>query len=238
MNQINISKRTIINCLIALTLVFCYAGCNNDDETDVPATGITASAEALTLEIKQAEALTATIAPANATIQRYSWESSNKSVADVNNAGLVTGLAKGTANIVVKTPRDGYTDTVKVTVLGPVVVVPEIAGTYTGIVTMNGAAVGADIPLELKYTSETTVSIDTRATIMGGIMTLHVHGDALSVTLTDDVYTVSGDAITDNFGYGDKKTTVNGTVDASGKIYLHIVVDSISEKVEYNGQKK
>ncbi|MCK9561446.1 MAG: CIA30 family protein [Bacteroidales bacterium] len=43
--------------------------------------------------------LTATVIPANATDPTYVWKSSNEAVATVNNSGVVTALAQGTANI-------------------------------------------------------------------------------------------------------------------------------------------
>jgi hypothetical protein len=224
--------------LIVLFLVFSFTRCNDENETYVPVTSITASIASLTLEIGQKESLIATINPSNATIQRYSWESSNSGVASVDNSGVVTGLVKGTADVILKTPREGYTDTVKVTVLGPPIDVSVVAGNYSGVVTMNGTPVAAGVPLEIQFTSESTVSIDTRATIMAGLMTLHVHGNSLSITRDDDIYTISGNAITDDYGYGAKNTTINGTVNSNGTINLIIRIDSISETVAYIGRKE
>ncbi len=247
MKQFNIFKNRIVNrrsalgnCLIALAIVFCYTGCKDDDEkTYVPVTSITASAKSLTLEMGQKEALVATISPENATIQRYSWESSSPGVASVTNSGIVTGLIKGSTNIILKSPREGWTDTVKVTVLGPPIDVAKVAGTYTGTVTMDGATAATNVGFTIQFTSESTISIDTRATVMGGLMTLHVHGNALSVVRNDDdTYTISGNAITDNFGYGDKNTTINGTLAVDGTLTLNIKIDSITQKVGYTGKKK
>jgi uncharacterized protein YjdB len=223
--------------VLVLFLIVSATRCNDKSETYVPVTSITASIESVTLEIGQKESLTATINPSNATIQRYSWESSNSGVAAVDNSGVVTGLVKGTADIILKTPREGYTDTVKIMVLGPPIDVSVVEGNYSGVVTMNGAPVAADVPLEIQFTSQSTISIDTQATIMGGLMTLHVHGNSISITRNDDIYTISGNAITDNFGYGEKNTTINGTVHSNGTINLVIGIDSISETVAYNGQK-
>ncbi len=395
-----------IGFLAVCILAIGFTACSDDEESGIAVTGVRASLESVTLEIGQEQALAATIEPSNATVQRYSWESSDKLVANVTNAGVVTGLTKGTANIILKTPRDGFTDTVKVTVRGPVVKVTGVSldktaitvkvgstgqltasvkpadatdkavtwstenqsiatvnssgvvtgvtvgntrvtattadggykataevtvlaadiavtgitlnknklelmegdsekltvtiapanatnqkvnwksddesiakvdanglvtaiapgetritaatedggfeaqaevtvseakgieGTYIGVVTMNGTPAGANAPVVIQYTSETTVSIDANASVMGGMLKLHVHGDALSITFADGIYTISGDAITDDFGYGPKSTKVDGTIDENGKIYLHLKITSITEKVEYNGQKK
>jgi hypothetical protein len=222
---------------IVLFLVFSFTRCSDEGETYVPVTSITASEESLTLEIGETETLTATISPSNATTQRYSWESSNLSVASVNNSGVVTGVAGGTADIIVKALREECTDTVKVTVLGEAF---EVNGTYLGVVTMDGTPVGANIPLEIQYASApNTISIDAVGTINIGVpITLHVHGNALSITRDGDVYTISGDAITDNYGYGDKDTTIEGTIDSDGTISLILDIDSITETVAYNGQKE
>ncbi len=61
------------------------------------------------------ETLTATIAPADATITTVSWTSSNESVATVKD-GVVTAMAVGTATITVTTTDGSFTDECVVTV--------------------------------------------------------------------------------------------------------------------------
>ena len=62
------------------------------------------------------EQLTSTIQPSNATNQNVTWTSSNSSVATVNNNGLVTAMAAGSAIITVKTVDGNKTATCSVSV--------------------------------------------------------------------------------------------------------------------------
>ena len=60
--------------------------------------------------------LTATVTPSNASNKRVNWTSSQASVAAVDDNGVVTALAEGTAIITVTTVDGGFTDTCTVTV--------------------------------------------------------------------------------------------------------------------------
>ncbi|WP_273396283.1 Ig-like domain-containing protein [Thermophilibacter mediterraneus] len=63
-------------------------------------------------------ALTATVAPDNATNKVVAWTSSNSAVATVDGSGNVTAVAPGTATITVTTADGGMTATCLVTVTG------------------------------------------------------------------------------------------------------------------------
>lgn len=82
----------------------------------VPVTGVTVSPASLSLTVGQTGQLTATVQPADATNKNVSWSSSNTSVATVNNSGLVTAVAAGSATITVTTQDGGKTATCAVTV--------------------------------------------------------------------------------------------------------------------------
>ena len=81
---------------------------------DVAATGITLSKTSLTLKAGASAALTATVAPANATDKTVTWTSSNTKVATVIN-GTVKAVANGTATITAAT-KNGKRATCTVTV--------------------------------------------------------------------------------------------------------------------------
>ena len=80
-------------------------------------TGVTVSPTTATLYVGNTEQLTATVLPANATNQNVTWESNDNSVTIVNNDGLVTAVAEGSATITVTTVEGGYTAYSEITVI-------------------------------------------------------------------------------------------------------------------------
>lgn len=85
---------------------------------NIPATGITLTPATGSVLSGGALALTATVAPANASNKGVTWTSSNPAAATVNSSGAVTGVAAGTAIITATTLDGGFTATTTVTVLG------------------------------------------------------------------------------------------------------------------------
>lgn len=75
---------------------------------DKPSATLTAGGETLKLE--------ATIVPSTATIKGVKWSSDKESVADVDDDGVVTPIAEGTAKITVTTDDGGKTDVCEITV--------------------------------------------------------------------------------------------------------------------------
>lgn len=88
-------------------------------EDDTPATGVTLSATTKTLAIGAEFTLTATVAPADATIKTVNWTSSNPAVATVSTSGKVKALKAGTASIIATTTDGGFTALCAVTVTAP-----------------------------------------------------------------------------------------------------------------------
>ena len=81
----------------------------------VAVTGVTLNKTATTLLVGWTEALTATVAPEDATNKDVVWTSSDESVATVEN-GVVTAVAKGTADITVTSADGNHQATCKVKV--------------------------------------------------------------------------------------------------------------------------
>ncbi|QNK41550.1 Ig-like domain-containing protein [Caproicibacter fermentans] len=86
----------------------------------VPVTGISLNKTALSLIKGNANALTATITPEDATDKAVAWTSSNPSVAVVDSNGKVTATGGGTATITAKTNDGGFAASCTVTVKVPV----------------------------------------------------------------------------------------------------------------------
>ena len=80
-------------------------------------TGVTLNKTATTLSIGNEETLIATVLPANATIKTVTWDSSNPTVATVNDNGKITALAVGTTTITVTTTDGEFTAECTVTVV-------------------------------------------------------------------------------------------------------------------------
>ena len=82
----------------------------------IVAEGVTLNKTSLSLGIGGTEQLVATIEPEGTTNQNVTWASDNESIATVDEAGIVTGVALGTATITVTTESRGKTATCTVTV--------------------------------------------------------------------------------------------------------------------------
>ena len=90
------------------------------DESTIPEVSVKSvelSEEALTLRVGDQTTLTATLLPSDAVDKTLAWGSTNPEVATVSN-GVVTAVAKGSAQIWVKATAVGISDTCSVTVLG------------------------------------------------------------------------------------------------------------------------
>ena len=79
-------------------------------------TGVTLSETTLTLEVGDTATLAATVTPTNATNQNVTWESSNPSVAAVDESGKATAVTPGEATITVTTEDGSKTATCTVIV--------------------------------------------------------------------------------------------------------------------------
>ncbi|WP_456289339.1 S-layer homology domain-containing protein [Paenibacillus sp. AK002] len=101
----------------------------------IPVTGVSLDQTTLTLTAGGAsQKLISVLMPVNATNQAVSWKSSDSAVAEVDQSGVVTPVAEGTAVVMVTTVDGGFTATAAVTVHSA----PADTGTVTGAVYGTG----------------------------------------------------------------------------------------------------
>lgn len=112
---------------------------------DIAVTGVTLDRTSLTLYEKQAQALKATIAPANATNKKLTWKSDNEKVAKADQSGKVTALKAGTAKITV-TSANGKSAVCRVTVKTPKAAVKSVK------LSLKKAVIGKGEKIALKAT--------------------------------------------------------------------------------------
>ena len=92
----------------------------------IPVTGVTLDKSTLSLEEGATGNLVATISPENASYKAVSFTSSDEAIATVDDNGLVTAVAAGTADITVESIENGSKTAVcTLTVTEPVVPEPE-----------------------------------------------------------------------------------------------------------------
>lgn len=82
----------------------------------VSATGVSLNTETLSLMTGESETLVANVEPTDATNKAVTWESSDTSVATVDENGKVAAVKEGSATITVRTADGGFTDTCTLTV--------------------------------------------------------------------------------------------------------------------------
>lgn len=84
-------------------------------DTKIAVTGVTLDQDALTVNRGETAALTATVLPVNATNQKLTWQTGDRTIATVNK-GTVTGIGEGETTVTVTTQDGGYTAQCTVTV--------------------------------------------------------------------------------------------------------------------------
>lgn len=189
----------------------------------VAVTGVTVAPAALTLEVGQTGALTATVAPATATNKAVTWTSSAPAIATVDASGTVKGIAPGTATITVKTADGGKTATCAVTVkeaAAPAVKVTGITLNYSSI-TVNGdlervQLIATVAPATATDQSLTWTSSDASvASVDGaGLVTIRKKGKAMVTAKANDGSGVSASCLFDVI-----RTVANETIDGL-RIYV------------------
>ncbi len=83
--------------------------------------------------------LSATIIPFNATVQTVLWATSNSSVAQIDNLGVISALAEGTTTITATSLEGDFTDSITVTVTGT-----STGGNGDPVVSVTGVSVSPE----------------------------------------------------------------------------------------------
>ena len=168
-----------------------------DPHIDVPVTGVTMSPTTGSVAIGETLALTATVAPEDATNKAVTWTSSDESVAIVSDEGVVTGVAAGNAVITVTTTDGGFTATCSLEVTAATVAVTGVTVSPTS----DTIAVAETLTLTATVAPENATdksvtwssSDDTIATVSdAGVVTGVAAGNAtITVTTTDGSFTAT-----------------------------------------------
>ncbi|HEX8531415.1 MAG TPA: Ig-like domain-containing protein, partial [Cytophagales bacterium] len=124
----------------------------------VNVTDVSLAPATATLALNQTQQLTPTITPANATNKRVSWSSSNPAVASVSAAGVVTGVAAGSATITVTTQDGSKTATAAITVTSNPVAVESIAVAPASAVVNTGNTVTLTATITPSYATNQNIA--------------------------------------------------------------------------------
>ncbi len=173
----------------------------------------------LNMEDQYTKTLTATITPDNATNKAVTWVSSDEDFATVDENGVVTPVAVGTATITVTTEDGSFTDTCEVTVTAEAVTLYQVTvtnGTGSGVyqvgdtVTItadsggSGLAFGkwvadsADVVFGDSTASTTTFTMpatDVTVTAYYQQIVSLTNNDTVKITVSPDSYIETGKAI-------------------------------------------
>ena len=179
-------KRLFYLSASILALTFAFTSCKDDDEISV--TQVTVSPATGSVVEGATIALTAKVAPSNASDAAVTWSSSDESVAKVSKDGVVTGVKAGTATIKATTSN-------------------KVSGSSTITVT----------PAKVSVTS-VTLSETTLALLVGGTATLTATIVPSNATVQDITWTSSniGVATVTNGevkGLAEGTTDITATVD-------------------------
>lgn len=149
-------KKTISNLkwlpIFTLILGLIVVSCSDDDDPD-PVYLLSVNPTTLALDMNDGDVVTGTITATTTQdgesfTESYSYTSSDPLVATVNNAGVVTAVAGGTATIVVQGGTSGLSANVAVTVTGA-----DPAPVFTKVAELDGSITYTWDPAEMTVTA-------------------------------------------------------------------------------------
>ena len=103
-------------CVLPLMFGLLLTSCSEDGTLDVPVDSVVIEPSTLTISVGETATLTATIYPQDATNKNVIWSTSDNSIVSVTSAGVVEGVAEGSATITVTTFDGARTATCSVVV--------------------------------------------------------------------------------------------------------------------------
>ncbi len=132
--------KKIVQITLFISLIFTtiFVGCKDDEEIVKKVTNVTLNKTTLTLMAGESQTLIATVQPQEATNKTVIWSSSDKSIATVDNNGLVTAIKEGKATITVTTKDGNKTANCSVIVKAKVINVTEVKLDKTDITKVEG----------------------------------------------------------------------------------------------------
>ena len=150
--------------------------------TPVIANKLTLSDTAITIKKDEGKQLTASLEPSNVTDSSLTWSSSDTSIVQVSEAGLVRGLKKGTAVVTVRNTASGLSASCNVTVIYSAVVSSQEelnSALADGVnsLTLN-ISEDQDITIPSGSYSDVTLSVNGN----GGTITNNGNFDAIEIT--------------------------------------------------------
>ncbi|WP_422104545.1 Ig-like domain-containing protein [Winogradskyella sp.] len=183
---------------------------NQVDTNGIPSvevTGVEVTPPTATINIPETVQLIAEVLPDNATNQNGIWSTSDASIATVNNGGVVTPVAAGTATITFTTSDGGFTDTSIITVTNIVIPLESVAVTPDAVTMDLGENYQLNIdfaPVNTTDTSGTWTSSDETVAVVSndGLVSSVSEGSAIitftandggfsdssTITVVDDFY--------------------------------------------------
>lgn len=177
--------------------VLAISGCGKTEPkepavpTTIKVTGVTLDRQTIDMTEGETTALTATVAPSNATDKSVTWSSSSTAVATVDSNGKVTAVKAGEATITVTTKDGGKSATCKVTVKAATVAVTgvEVDPAELSLVEGTSATIKATVMPENatdKDVSWTSSSADVATVDRDGKVTAVKAGEATVTVTTKD----------------------------------------------------
>ena len=153
----------------------------------VPVTGVTLSAQSLSLVEGDTETLVATVLPEDATDRSVTWVSSDASVVNVSSDGVVTALKVGSAQISVVTGDGGFKAFCNVSVSPKVIPVESISLNTTSALLLKGET----LQLEPSFTPENATDQTIRLWQSSAPSVAYVDGNGLVMALAGGTATIT-----------------------------------------------